>query len=103
MKTCGTTTLLRCLSTILQFSDELGMQLTWLEYSRKNLFFPDAQQWPHSSFGDEIRFLDTHEKLQNRLKGSGYILGPVTGDHWFVYVADHDPNGTTNIATADSS
>lgn len=103
MKTCGTTTLLRCLSTILQFSDELGMQLTWLEYSRKNLFFPDAQQWPHSSFGDEIRFLDTHEKLQNRLKGSGYILGPVTGDHWFVYVADHDPNGTTNIATTPSN
>jgi S-adenosylmethionine decarboxylase len=103
MKTCGTTTLLRCLSTILHFSDELGMQLTWLEYSRKNLFFPDAQQWPHSSFGDEIRFLDTHEKLQNRLKGSGYILGPVTGDHWFVYVADHDPNGTANVTATASS
>jgi len=89
MKTCGTTTLLRCLGSLLHFADELGLELTWVGYSRKNLFFPDAQQWPHSSFGDEIKFLKSHEKLQERLHGSGYILGPVTGDHWFVYVADH--------------
>jgi S-adenosylmethionine decarboxylase len=89
MKTCGTTTLLRCLSTLLEYADALGMELTWVGYSRKNLLFPSAQLWPHSSFGDEIRYIDSHEHLQNRLKGQGYILGPITGDHWFVYVADH--------------
>jgi len=90
MKTCGTTTLLRCIGTILSYADDMGMELTWLGYSRKNLFFPTAQQWPHSSFGDETKYLDTHPKLQNRLKGVGYILGPLTGDHWFVYVANHE-------------
>lgn len=92
MKTCGTTTLLRCLGTLLQFADELGMELTWVGYSRKNLLFPNAQLWPHSNFGDEIKYLNTHEKLQDRLRGAGHILGPITGDHWFVYVADHDPS-----------
>lgn len=92
MKTCGTTTLLRCLSSLLQFADELGMELTWVGYSRKNLLFPNAQLWPHSNFGDEIKYLNNHEKLQDRLRGAGHILGPVTGDHWFVYVADHDPS-----------
>lgn len=91
MKTCGTTTLLRCIGTILSYADEMGMELTWLGYSRKNLFFPTAQQWPHSSFGDETKYLDTHPRLQNRLKGVGYIMGPLTGDHWFVYVANHEP------------
>ena len=43
MKTCGTTTLLRCLSSLLQFADVLGMELTWVGYSRKNLLFPNAQ------------------------------------------------------------
>ena len=43
MKTCGTTTLLRCLSSLLQFADILGMELTWVGYSRKNLLFPNAQ------------------------------------------------------------
>ena len=99
MKTCGTTTLLRCLSSLLEFADELGMELTWVGYSRKNLMFPNAQLWPHSNFGDELKYLSTHEKLQDRLRGAGHILGPVTGDHWFVYVADHDPTITPVPAT----
>jgi len=89
MKTCGTTTLLRCLSTLLQYADEIGMVFDWVGYSRKNLLFPSAQLWPHSNFGEEINYLNTHEKLQDRLRGSGHILGPITGDHWFVYAADH--------------
>lgn len=89
MKTCGTTTLLRCLGSLLEFADAIGMEMAWVGYSRKNLLFPTAQLWPHSSFGDEIRYIQTHEKLQNRLNGHGHILGPITGDHWFVYVADH--------------
>jgi S-adenosylmethionine decarboxylase len=89
MKTCGTTTLLRCLSTLLEYSDKLGMELDWVGYSRKNLLFPNAQLWPHSNFGEEINYIKSHAKLQDRLKGSGYILGPITDDHWFVYVADH--------------
>ncbi len=80
MKTCGTTTLLRCLSHLLEFADALGLELTWVGYSRKNLLYPTAQLWPHSNFGDEIRYIDTHEKLQFRLEGNGHILGPITGE-----------------------
>lgn len=89
MKTCGTTTLLRCLGSLIEHADKLGLILCWVGYSRKNLQFPSAQSWPHSSFGEEINYIKTHEKLQNRLRGSGHILGPITDDHWFVYVADH--------------
>ena len=89
MKTCGTTTLLRCLNTLLEYADELGMELNWCGYSRKNLNNPTAQLWPHSNFGEEIKYLSQHEKLRARLHGSAHILGPVTGDHWFVFVADH--------------
>lgn len=92
MKTCGTTTLLRCLGTLLEYADALDMEVDWVGYSRKNLLFPNAQLWPHSNFGEEIRYMDTHGDLQDRLRGSGYILGPITGDHWFVYVADSQKN-----------
>lgn len=88
MKTCGTTTLLRCLNSLLEYADNLGMTIRWVGYSRKNLNNPSAQSWPHSNFGDEIAFLNSNKKLQERLNGVGHILGPVTGDHWFVYVAD---------------
>lgn len=43
IKTCGTTTLLRCLGTLLRYGDELGMVLEWVGYSRKNLNNPSAQ------------------------------------------------------------
>lgn len=92
MKTCGTTTLLHCLDSLLRFADELEMELMWVGYSRKNLLFPTQQAWPHSNFGDEIEYLNSHKLLQDRLNGVAHILGPVTGDHWFVYVADNPPH-----------
>lgn len=30
----------------------------------------------------------SHSKLSAKLNGSGYVLGPLTGDHFYVYVAD---------------
>jgi S-adenosylmethionine decarboxylase len=55
---------------------------------------PTAQLFPHSNFDDEMKYIDSHAKLQDRLKGSGYVLGPITGDHLFVYVADHSHEQT---------
>ena len=59
--------------------------------------FFSLQLWPHSNFGDEIKYISSHDKLQDRLKGSGYILGPITGDHWFVYVADHSETSALSL------
>ena len=103
MKTCGTTTLLRCLNTLLAYADDLDMIVESVTYSRKNLICPTAQLWPHSSFGDEIKYINNHAKLQERLHGNGYILGPVTGDHWFVYVADLAPPAQIPAAITNSS
>lgn len=99
MKTCGTTTLLRCLSRLFEYTDALGMEMAYLGYSRKNLTFPHAQDWVHQSFENEITYLSTHQKLENRLRGTAHILGPITGDHWFVYVADHVPTPATALLT----
>lgn len=105
MKTCGTTTLLRCLSTLFEYSDALDMQLSWVGYSRKNFLFPSAQLWPHVNFGEEMRYIEQHEALQQRLRGDGHILGPVTGDHWFVYVAEGSPapSKAASLAASPSS
>eukprot|EP00752_Nemacystus_decipiens_P012149 g10768.t1 len=89
MKTCGTTTLLRCVATLLKAAfEEQGLVLEWMGYSRKNFTFPGDQLFPHSSFQQELQYLGAHAHLEKRLDGAGYVLGPVTGDHWFVYIAD---------------
>lgn len=114
IKTCGRTTLLRCLRRLLEFATfesfdssetkstsatrRLGLQLEWVGYSRKNYAFPDDQPSPHTSFYEELAYLKAHshdseliERSATRsaaFDGQGYILGPITGDHWFVYISD---------------
>ena len=50
IKTCGTTTLLRCLALIIELGRRRGLDLDWVGYSRKNFNFPGDQQFPHGSF-----------------------------------------------------
>jgi S-adenosylmethionine decarboxylase len=88
IKTCGKTTLLHCLHPLFRFTRELGLELEWLGYSRKNYTFPNDQAFPHSNFQDEFSYLKKHPQLEARLEGNGYILGPLTADHWLVYVSD---------------
>jgi len=88
LKTCGTTTLLRCISLLIELSKSVGLEVSWIGYSRKNLNFPSDQHYPHNSFDQEIAYIDSHKHLAENLGGNAYTLGPITSDHWFVYVAD---------------
>ena len=45
--------------------------------------------FPHGSFHQEMGYLYCHHNLWERIYGNGYTLGPVTSDHWFVFLADH--------------
>jgi S-adenosylmethionine decarboxylase len=89
LKTCGTTTLLRCIALLVDFGRKLGLEIDWVGYSRKNFNYPGDQAFPHQSFHQELDYLHSHRNLCERLDGNGYTLGPVTSDHWFVFVADH--------------
>merc|ERR1712216_1117392 len=67
----------------------IGLEIDWMGYNRKNFSFPGEQAFPHGSFHQEMDYLYSHRNLCERLNGNGYTLGPVTSDHWFVFVADH--------------
>lgn len=93
IKTCGTTTLLRCVAILVSLGKKLGLEIDWVGYSRKNFNFPDDQLFPHGSFHQELEYLASHRSLSERLSGNGYTLGPITSDHWFVFVADKTIRG----------
>lgn len=101
LKTCGTTTLLRCLSVLISLARQYGLELDWVGYSRKNFSFPGDQSFPHESFHQELEYLYSHRSLCERLDGNGYTLGPVTSDHWFVFVADQTIRSNTTDPDAD--
>ena len=83
LKTCGTTTLLRCVPMLLAFVRELGLEVEWFNYSRKNFTYPHRQLSPHTGFDTEVSYLARHFAA-----GDAFVLGPLTADHWFVF--DHD-------------
>jgi S-adenosylmethionine decarboxylase len=99
LKTCGTTTLLRCIGTLIELGRKVGLEIDWVGYSRKNFTFPGDQAFPHQSFHQELDYLYEHRNLCQRLDGNGYTLGPVTSDHWFVFVADHTRRSTADLDT----
>ena len=45
LKTCGTTTLLRCIALLIEFGRKMGLEIDWVGYSRKNFNFPGDQQF----------------------------------------------------------
>ncbi|CAN0058640.1 unnamed protein product [Scytosiphon promiscuus] len=91
LKTCGTTTLLRCLPLLTVVSKNYGLNLEWIAYSRKDFTFPTDQIYPHTSFAEEVDF------LQAMFAGSAYVHGPLNSDHWYTYVAD-DCRPPTSVA-----
>ncbi len=91
LKTCGTTTLLKCVSLLLEKARSHGMELEWLGYMRKNFLFPSMQQHPHTSFMQEVDFAkEITGPFGEHLDGGAYKLGDLCGDHWNIYVADYN-------------
>lgn len=81
--TCGTTTLLKTLQAILDSAEEVGLKTSYFQYSRKNFLFPEEQEFPHSSFDQEVDYMS-----QVFEDGRPHIFGPLSADHWVVFIAD---------------
>ncbi|EGS17576.1 S-adenosylmethionine decarboxylase proenzyme-like protein [Thermochaetoides thermophila DSM 1495] len=114
LKTCGTTTLLLGLRRLLRIAavdagfpfhnatslDDVRVAATPYRvfYSRKNFLFPHRQRGPHSSWKDEVKFLD--DTFEN---GSAYMVGRMNADHWYLYMTSPVGNTLTPPLTPSSS
>ncbi|XP_010255822.1 PREDICTED: S-adenosylmethionine decarboxylase proenzyme 4-like [Nelumbo nucifera] len=58
IKTCGTTQLLKSIPPLLFHARQLGLLLCGCRYTRGNFIFPKAQPFPHTSFREEVVYLE---------------------------------------------
>ncbi|KAK3995515.1 S-adenosylmethionine decarboxylase proenzyme [Cladorrhinum sp. PSN332] len=114
LKTCGTTTLLLGLRRLLRIAavdagfpfhnadsvDDVRVAATphRVFYSRKNFLFPHRQRGPHSSWKEEVKFLD--DMFEN---GSAYMVGRMNADHWYLYMTSPTNVTLTPPRTPSSS
>lgn len=99
IKTCGMIMLLNAIKPILQIAHRLDMTVEFVFYSRKNFLFPSLQPAPHRSFDEEL------SKLNQYFDGAGHVIGSLTQDHWYLYLADysdHPVPALQNDTSADS-
>ncbi|KAI8067185.1 adenosylmethionine decarboxylase [Gongronella butleri] len=96
IKTCGTTTPLLSVPRILAIAKEYcAFQKVWrVFYSRKAFMFPERQVAPHTSWEEEVEFLDRYFD-----DGSAYKIGNVQGDHWHLYMTReaNDDEGSDDV------
>eukprot|EP01012_Entosiphon_sulcatum_P003017 TRINITY_DN10803_c0_g1_i1.p1 TRINITY_DN10803_c0_g1~~TRINITY_DN10803_c0_g1_i1.p1 ORF type:complete len:351 (+),score=29.35 TRINITY_DN10803_c0_g1_i1:34-1053(+) len=81
--TCGTTVLLNCLPNLMRGVADMGLDVEWMAYSRKNFMFPAEQPSPHSSVSEEFSLLHTTFP-----DGHAFILGPLDSDNYFIFLMD---------------
>lgn len=88
LKTCGTTTTLIGIPSILDIASSVGLtEAPWrVFYSRKSFMFPEMQLHPHRSWEDEVAFLDNYFG-----NGSSYMVGNTNADHWHLYTTEPSP------------
>lgn len=96
IKTCGQITLLRCVDYLVKLGAEYcGASIAYVNFSRRNFFFPEQQLQPHTSWEDEVvislssltpqcAFLKSHFP-----DGEALVFGPRSCDHHYVFVADY--------------
>jgi len=88
LKTCGTTRLLNSVPRLLELAASIGLQPVRCKFSRATFLFPDQQHFPHTSFDDEVQFLDSQFAEPIGSAGNAYVLGdPDEGLQWHKYVA----------------
>ncbi|KAH8397902.1 hypothetical protein KR222_005959 [Zaprionus bogoriensis] len=97
LKTCGTTTPLKCLELLLQLAKVEGYSvISDIFYSRKNFTRPEAQNSPHKGFYEEVTYLDSIFP-----EGRSYCLGSINQECWYLYTFSRPEAKTLPALTAE--
>ncbi|XP_026677012.1 S-adenosylmethionine decarboxylase proenzyme [Diaphorina citri] len=103
LKTCGTTTPLQCLKSLLTLVEQYAGfdQVEDIFYSRKNFKRPDLQKKDYRSFDQEVELLNALF-----LRGHAYCLGsPKRPDCWYLYTLNpiQDVNNNMDLGCHGNS
>ncbi|XP_077218653.1 adenosylmethionine decarboxylase family protein [Tasmannia lanceolata] len=106
IKTCGTTQLLKSIPSLLTHALELGLNVCGCKYTRGSFIFPKAQPFPHTSFREEVLYLE--ESLPGNLCYRKACILPSkasssSSHSWHVYSASdqHRVDHLSNIFTIE--
>ncbi|KAF9618320.1 hypothetical protein IFM89_000955 [Coptis chinensis] len=98
IKTCGTTQLLKSIPLLLSHAHNMGLDVCGCRYTRGNFIFPKAQPFPHTSFKEEVLYLE--ESLPSNLcyRKASLMPSKQTTHSWHVYSASDEHHMVHHIS-----
>lgn len=87
IKTCGTTQLLKSVRPFLDYACTIGLSLSRCMYTRGNFIFPNAQPYPHTSFKDEVVYLEKILPEDLFYKKASVMPSKLSSHAWHVFSA----------------
>ncbi|KAF4358863.1 hypothetical protein CsatB_026044 [Cannabis sativa] len=87
IKTCGTTQLLKSVRPLIHHARHLGLSLSSVRYTRGNYIFPESQPFPHTSFKDEVVYLEDSLPNSLRFRKASVMPSKIPTHSWHVFTA----------------
>ncbi|KAL2341206.1 hypothetical protein Fmac_009146 [Flemingia macrophylla] len=88
IKTCGTTQLLKSIPLLIsQAHSHLNLTLSSCRYTRGSFIFPAAQPFPHTSFHDEVTYLEATLPQTLRFRKASVMPSKSSSHAWHVFAA----------------
>ncbi|WOH15983.1 hypothetical protein DCAR_0935532 [Daucus carota subsp. sativus] len=87
IKTCGTTQLLKSIRPFLHYACTIGLSLTRCMYTRGNFIFPKSQPYPHTSFKEEVIYLEQTLPENLFYKKASVMPSKLSSHAWHVFSA----------------
>ncbi|XP_061359685.1 S-adenosylmethionine decarboxylase proenzyme 4-like [Gastrolobium bilobum] len=97
IKTCGTTQLLKSICPLIYHAqNHLGLTLSSCRYTRGSFIFPNSQPFPHTSFEDEVTYLENTLPPNLCYRKASIMPSKSSSHSWHVFTAtshesDHVP------------
>lgn len=87
IKTCGTTQLLKSVRPLIALAHNLGLSLRSCRYTRGSFIFPETQPFPHTSFREEIVYLEDSLPASLCFRKASIMHSKVGSHSWHVFTA----------------
>ncbi|KAL0376533.1 UNVERIFIED_CONTAM: S-adenosylmethionine decarboxylase proenzyme 4 [Sesamum calycinum] len=86
IKTCGTTQLLKSVPLLVDHAITMGLTLCACRYTRGSFIFPQAQPYPHTSFKEEVVYLEDNLPKHLSCKKAS-VMNSKSCYKWHVFTA----------------
>ncbi|KAI9128856.1 hypothetical protein K1719_000339 [Acacia pycnantha] len=91
IKTCGTTQLLKSIRPLIYYAQHhLGLTLCSCRYARGSFIFPKSQPFPHTSFKDEVMYLEETIPVNLCYRKASIMPSKSSSHSWHVFTASDD-------------